>query len=204
MKNSVGKLFLFGGLICIAFGVYIGFIKDKADDNKEQKEVEDSITIGTKKKAYLSAGSVFINEVAIKVFNQDLDDGLKLNSSDFAYYVPVSNDSSKSCVQLDKGGKSPFGEWEYAYVIVTLDDSGKRYYYSFMALDKAGYGFLPTMEETDDWNINNVGKEIIPIIPNNYEVVDGDVFSLGTSKKRRALILSGTDKKCIIPDKLLD
>lgn len=54
------------------------------------------------------------------------------------YYVPTS------CISLEKGGQSPFGDLQESYVVVTYNGSGYNYYYT--GKDTAGYGITLTAE----------------------------------------------------------
>ena len=106
----------------------------------------------SRKKTYLSSGASFIQAVRIKVNNGA--DGLILTNPDYVYYVEVSDVKGEGCVNLEKGGKSPFGTWASAYVVVTIDTDGMSYAYSFTAKDSAGYGLIPSQEAT--WTADNV------------------------------------------------
>ena len=54
------------------------------------------------------------------------------------YYVPTS------CISLEKGGQSPFGDLQESYVVVTYNGNGYNYYYT--GKDTAGYGITLTAE----------------------------------------------------------
>ncbi len=95
----------------------------------------------SRKSAYLDTASGYISGVRTKV--NELKQFVFTDTT-VAYYVPVSNVKADSCISLEKGGTSPFGDWENAYVVVTFD--GTSYTYYFTAKDKAGYGMDRTLE----------------------------------------------------------
>jgi len=63
------------------------------------------------------------------------------------YAVPIE------CISVERGGKSPFGEWLQAnnaywgYVLVQYDELNSSYTYGFTFKDSAGYGMYPTSED---------------------------------------------------------
>ncbi len=56
------------------------------------------------------------------------------------FYIPVHNEKDKSCVELEKGGKDPFGNWKEAYVVVAYNPDEYKYEYYFTFYDDSGYG----------------------------------------------------------------
>ena len=82
----------------------------------------------------------------------------KVNSLEFpfldtsiTYYVPLQ------CVSVEKGGDSPFGEWEDAYAVVTYDGSGYNYY--FAGYDSSGHGTTIISEENLTKDFVNPGMD---------------------------------------------
>jgi len=63
------------------------------------------------------------------------------------YAVPIE------CISVERGGKSPFGEWlqannaYWAYVLIQYNDVSSSYTYGFTFKDSAGYGMYPTSED---------------------------------------------------------
>ena len=208
MRKGIGKIFLFAGFIFISSGIYFGYVKDLYDEwtkdenppveNNNEKTVDDSLTLSVRKKEYLNTGSTFIRTVSAEV-TLSFNENLELNNSNVVYYIPVHNESSKSCVQLERGGRSPFGEWEFAYVIVTVNDKG-LYSYGFTALDKAGYGFLPAKEDTADWDAKKIDRGIVPIIPKMGGVVTKEVLSFENRTGIKAIVATVNNGVCIVPN----
>jgi len=216
MKKGIGKFLLLVSLLLIAYGAYLVWDEENSgkwsstccehdeyesgdDDNNKESPTNDSLIIETKKKDYLNSGSAFINAVSISV-SMGFDENLMfINNPMMAYYIPVSNLSNKSCVMLDKGGMSPFGEWEYAYVVVTLNGSGS-YSYSFVALDKAGYGLLPVKEGTSEWSAASVKKGIVPVIPKTGDTITSIILPTETRTGIKAVIVTVKDGTCTVPN----
>ena len=100
------------------------------------------ITQSRKKTAVSTMGnymSAVVNEV------NDLE--YTFTGSNTIYAVPIE------CVSVERGGKSPFGEWlqandaYWAYVLVQYDELSSLYTYGFTFKDSAGYGMYPTSED---------------------------------------------------------
>ena len=90
----------------------------------------------SRKNAYVDSAVAYIDAVRTKV-NEGKD--LKFFSTDVLYMVPVGHDSTKACVSLESGGKSPFSDtWNYAYVGVSY--SGDSYDYFFIGEDGSNQG----------------------------------------------------------------
>ena len=103
------------------------------------------ITQSRKKTAVSTIGnymSAVVNEV------NDLE--YTFTGSNTIYAVPIE------CVSVERGGKSPFGEWlqandaYWAYVLVQYDELSSLYTYGFTFKDSAGYGMYPMSEAKID------------------------------------------------------
>jgi len=210
MRKGISIGLIFVGLIFIAAGAYFGILQytwdewtkfdneeEASKDNNNQKEVEDSVLIKAKKKEYLQLADAFITATMLKVNNPDGDVIFFDNS--LAYYVPISNDNSKSCVKLEKSSASPFGVWDYAYVVVTLDESGSSYSYSFTGLDKAGYGMNVSQVGDGNWTVDNIKKGIVPVIPKTGDLITKETLPYETRNNLKAVILTVENGKCIMP-----
>ncbi len=92
----------------------------------------------SRKKAYIMSANNYVSGVRNKVNSL----AYKFTDPAVIYYVPIN------CVTLEKDGKSPFGEWREAYVVVTFHDNSYNYYWT--SLDSAGYGIELTKEEELD------------------------------------------------------
>ena len=102
----------------------------------------------SRKSAYVDTAVNYADSVMKEV---NSGKNLKLYSTDTLYMIAVGNDKDSSCVTVESGGQSPFGDkWRYAYVGVTYD--GKGYSYYLIAEDSAGQGipFVTKKELTDD------------------------------------------------------
>jgi len=100
------------------------------------------ITQSRKKTAVSTAQnymSALINEVNALEYT--------FTGTDTVYAVPIE------CISVERGGKSPFGEWlqannaYWAYVLVQYDELNSSYTYGFTFKDSAGYGMYPTSED---------------------------------------------------------
>jgi len=109
----------------------------------------------SRKSTYISSGSSYMTAVSLMANDSD---GITINDTSRVYFIPVSNDANYSCVKLEKGGKTPFGDWwpkaepaatpipvtdssSFAYVMVVMNDEGTSYSYAFVARDTAKYEF---------------------------------------------------------------
>ncbi len=107
----------------------------------------------SRKKTLVNSIDSFISAVTTAVNEQEF--GALSNQANI-YFIPVSNDSSKSCVELEKGGTDPFGVWQKAYVAVHYDADKFSYDYYFTFYDDAGYG----MQLTKSDDIATSGSDI--------------------------------------------
>ena len=83
-----------------------------------------------------------------------------LNSDETIYAVPIE------CIELESGGKNPFGTWKQAgkdywgYVLVQYDVDTQNYTYGFTYKDSAGWSLYPTAEEHLTDPQTNIEKNI--------------------------------------------
>ena len=79
------------------------------------------------------------------VITQVNDGEYTFSDSTKVYAIPIE------CIELEKGGQSPFGNWMqanesyWAYVLVHYDNVSYSYQYGFTFKDDAGYGLYPTI-----------------------------------------------------------
>ena len=104
-------------------------------------------------KTLTSSIDSFISSATNKVNNNDFG---ALSDNSTLFYIPVSNDETKSCVELEKGGSDPFGDWTEAYVVVHYVPDKFSYDYYFTFYDSAGY----YMKLTESKNIRPSGADI--------------------------------------------
>jgi len=82
----------------------------------------------TRKKIYIATANKYIDAALYKVNSFEIP----ITDTEAMYYIPYN------CIKLEKGGQSPYGNWEEAYVVVTMDDDKYNYYWT--SIDSAGYG----------------------------------------------------------------
>ena len=98
----------------------------------------------SRKKTLVNSIDSFITATTTAVNNNEFG---ALSNEDKIYYIPVSNDATKSCISLEKGGTDPFGNWVDAYVVVNYDATKYSYDYYFTFNDDAGYGMALTKSD---------------------------------------------------------
>ena len=82
----------------------------------------------SRKNAYITTAGQYISGARNKINSAEIP----IYDVDTTYYLPAS------CISLEKGGNSPFGEWKEAYVVVTYDGFGYDYYWT--SRDSANMG----------------------------------------------------------------
>lgn len=107
----------------------------------------------SRKNAYVTTAKQYISSVRNKVNSLEYP----FTNIDVVYYVP------SKCISLEKGGKSPFGEWKESYVVVIFDGKGYTYYWT--SYDSAGYGVILTSEndlklEDISTGVTSIDKEV--------------------------------------------
>ena len=88
----------------------------------------------SKKNTFLTTAHQYISAVRTKINELELP----INSADEVYYIPIK------CIDIERGS-NPYGKWDSAYVVVTLD--ANNYYYYFAGRSENGYGTLLTHED---------------------------------------------------------
>lgn len=150
--------------------------------NNEKKENtnkgNESYIENSKKSAYVDIAASYVEAIRTKV-NEGKD--LRLYENGILYMIPVGDDISKSCVEVEVGGNPVFGDkWNYAYVGVTFEGTGYNYY--FISEDNNGVG-IPMLTYKDladngrEYIYKNYGsslsqrsitKDFSNILKNNY------------------------------------
>ena len=82
----------------------------------------------SRKNAYLNTAKEYIKGTVNKVNSGDLD----IYDIDTTYYIPVS------CIGLETGGQSPYGDFDKAYIVVTYNNETYDYYW--ISRDTQGIG----------------------------------------------------------------
>lgn len=114
-----------------------------------------------RKKTYVKTALSYIDSVKNRVNSGEYS--FKNISS--IYYVPIS------CIELEKGGKSPYGEFEKGYVVITFD--GEKENYRFYARDVKGFG-IENVEENklSIASIKSNAKEVVFELIDEKEVIE--------------------------------
>ncbi len=92
----------------------------------------------SRKSAYVTTASRYIDGLRNKVNAAEIP----VYDIDTTYYIPGS------CVSMEKGGTSPYGDWEEYYVVVTYDGTGYDYYWT--SRDESNTGIYLTYQDLLD------------------------------------------------------
>ena len=108
----------------------------------------------SRKNTYVGTANEFVKAASIKVNSGDLD----INDTDTIYYIPVG------AINTEGAKKSPYGDFEEAYIGVTFN--GEEYTYYWVSMDTAGMGTKNLIKISDlssDSIESNVTSEDIEI-----------------------------------------
>ncbi len=92
----------------------------------------------SRKSAYITTATRYIDGVRNKVNAAEIP----VYDIETTYYIPGS------CVSMEKGGKSPYGDWKEYYVVVTYDGTGYDYYWT--SRDETNTGIYLTYQDLLD------------------------------------------------------
>ena len=92
----------------------------------------------SRKSAYITTATRYIDGVRNKINAAEIP----VYDKETTYYIPGS------CVSMEKGGKSPYGDWEEYYVVVTYDGTGYDYYWT--SRDETNTGIYLTYQDLLD------------------------------------------------------
>ena len=92
----------------------------------------------SRKSAYITTATRYIDGVRNKVNAAEIP----VYDIETTYYIPGS------CVSMEKGGKSPYGDWKEYYVVVTYDGTGYDYYWT--SRDESNTGIYLTYQDLLD------------------------------------------------------
>ena len=92
----------------------------------------------SRKNAYITTASRYIDGVRNKINAAEIP----VYDKEATYYIPGS------CVSMEKGGKSPYGDWKEYYVVVTYDGTGYDYYWT--SRDETNTGIYLTYQDLLD------------------------------------------------------
>ena len=92
----------------------------------------------SRKEVYVNTGKELVKGASILVTKNKID----VDDPNTTYYIPYT------CISVDGKDKasSPYGDFEDAYVVVTVDNDNKYDYY-FYSKDTQGFGVYPITEE---------------------------------------------------------
>ena len=124
----------------IAAIVILGIIMMIAVPNVSSRIIEH------RKKTYIINANRFVDSARDFVNSESV----KMDSQTITYYIP------RTCLSVDKANKSPYGEWDQVYVVVTFD--GTKYDYYFTANDETKTGIELTYSE--DLSIKRVTSNV--------------------------------------------
>lgn len=132
----------------------------------------------SRKSAYINTAKQVINATKNLVNSGNLG----MYDTNTAYYIP--ND----CIKIENGNvaKSPYGEFEKAYVAVTYDGKGYTYYWT--SVDESGIGIkvitkLDALSEDDiesNLSVDDIREGTFIESKNNALVLDSDTCSIFT------------------------
>ncbi len=92
----------------------------------------------SRKNAYITTASRYIDGVRNKINAAEIP----VYDKEATYYIPGS------CVSMEKGGYSPYGDWKEYYVVVTYDGTGYDYYWT--SRDETNTGIYLTYQDLLD------------------------------------------------------
>ena len=106
----------------------------------------------SRKDAYVATARRYIESTRTKVNEGDLG----IYDTDATYYIPIS------CIKIENGGgKSSYGDFKQAYVIVSYDGDGYDYYWA--STDTAKMGISHTDEK-------KLKENLITVMNHNIQV----------------------------------
>jgi len=105
----------------------------------------------SRKNSFIVTAQSFIDGATTKVNSMEYD----VMDVDATYYLPTK------CISFEKGGESPFGEFEESYVVVTYDGKGYDYYYT--GRDSANHGIVLTYRELLDESFIETGMKTVDL-----------------------------------------
>ncbi len=92
----------------------------------------------SRKNAYITTASRYIDRVRNKINAAEIP----VYDKETIYYIPGS------CVSMEKGGSSPYGDWKEYYVVVTYDGTSYDYYWT--SRDETNTGIYLTYQDLLD------------------------------------------------------
>ena len=126
----------------------------------------------SRKNAYITTATRYIDGVRNKINAAEIP----VYDKETTYYIPGS------CVSMEKGGTSPYGDWKEYYVVVTYDGTSYDYYWT--SRDETNTGIYLTYQDLLD----------VDRIENNVTSIS---TSIGVGEREKILVLKNS---CSIND----
>ena len=125
MKNKKGFTLIELLAVIIILGVLMIIAIPAVTEYISSSRKSAYITTATR---YIDGVRNMVNEAEIPVYDKET-----------TYYIPGS------CVSMEKGGKSPYGDWREYYVVVTYDGTSYDYYWT--SRDESNTGIYLTYQD---------------------------------------------------------
>ena len=151
----------------------------------------------SRKKTYIDTAKELVAGARALVNSGNLD----MYDTDTTYYIPYS------CINTENGARSPFGDFDKAYVLVTYDEKGFNYYW--MSRDETGQGVIEpvSVDELNDSliksniaadtfkpNITKDGTSLIKILKSDCAEFKEDNAAGTVSDKDETVNIAGADR----------
>ncbi len=121
----------------------------------------------SRKKTHIRTAAAFVDGLTREIVSNNVP---LMADSDSIYYIPFN------CIPIEKGGTSPHGSWEFAYVLMTYD-SGNRNYYIY-SKDAKGMGIegveVGKLKVSDVKSIDKTKDDLISVEGKTISQVVGD------------------------------
>ena len=121
----------------------------------------------SRKKTHINTAAAFVDGLTKEIASNNVP---LMADSDSIYYIPFN------CIPIEKGGTSPHGTWEFAYILMTNND-GKRKYYIY-SKDAKGMGVegveVGKLKVSDVKSITGTKDDLISVEGKSISQVVGD------------------------------
>ena len=150
----------------------------------------------SRKSVYVSTAKSIVGGARNLIHSGELD----LSDTKTTYYI------DGKCISTDNGYKSPYGEFDKAYVVVTVTEDGNNHEYYWTSVDSSGMGVksLININKLSETNIED-GIESTDITTNrgidersNIIVIDGEQCTKGNSTEAEIDINGATGKRNVL------
>lgn len=124
----------------------------------------------SRNKTYLRTLDSYADGLSKMIANNELPG---MYEEDTTYYIPFN------CIPIEKGGKSPNGDWEFAYVLTTNQNNQRKYYFytkdeksigvEGISADKIKLSDVKSTDITIDEPIAISGTKKMSIVPDSCD-----------------------------------